>query len=242
MASAFILETLHLQSTNASYTDCNTKACYNHVVTIITALAKYKAGLPISACILLAKALKQMTYSIVTAYKPFKTNNKHSTDNPLHDINQGPMDVPPRWTFNSDICKKCYDKHAHCFLISDPTKEIVIQQNAVQFVDDTKLSHNKGMMTITPQQLMQITGEDITMWDKFLNIDGGLLELLKIVYTILTWKFSAAGMPTIIPKHELPVNTVQVIRRGIPTAIKLVDETTAHKLLGAYSARNQSND
>eukprot|EP00957_Ditylum_brightwellii_P144858 11033645-Ditylum_brightwellii.AAC.1 len=61
MASAFILETLHLQCANASFTDCDAKACYNCVVTIITALAKYKPGLPTSACILLVKALKQMT-------------------------------------------------------------------------------------------------------------------------------------------------------------------------------------
>eukprot|EP00957_Ditylum_brightwellii_P196626 14981299-Ditylum_brightwellii.AAC.1 len=97
------------------------------------------------------------------------------------------------------------------------------------------------MMTITPQQLMQITCEDIMMWDTFLNIDGGLLELLKTAYTMLAWEFSATGKPTIIPKHELPVNTVQVIHCGIPTKIKRVDETKALKLLGAYSALNQSN-
>ena len=73
---------------------------------------------------------------------------------------------------------------------------------------------------------MQITGEDITMWDTFLNIDGGFLELLKTAYTMLTWKFSVTGKPTIIPEYELPVNTVKVIRCGILTTIKQVDETT----------------
>eukprot|EP00957_Ditylum_brightwellii_P121988 9303344-Ditylum_brightwellii.AAC.1 len=157
MSSAFILKTLHLQLANASFTDCDAKACYDCVVTIITATAEYKAGLPKSVFILLAKSLKQMTYSIVTAYGPSKTTNQHSANNPLHGIGQDPMDAPPGWTFNGDICKKCYNKHAHGFFISDPTKEIVIQRNAVQFVDDAKLAHNKGMMTITPQQLMQIT-------------------------------------------------------------------------------------
>eukprot|EP00957_Ditylum_brightwellii_P027547 2082387-Ditylum_brightwellii.AAC.1 len=95
MASAFILKTLHLQCANASFADCDAKACYNFVVTIIIALAKYKAGLPTSACILIAKALKQMTYSMVTAYGPSKTTNQHSTDNPLHDIGQGSTDDPP---------------------------------------------------------------------------------------------------------------------------------------------------
>eukprot|EP00957_Ditylum_brightwellii_P107800 8223753-Ditylum_brightwellii.AAC.1 len=97
-------------------------------------------------------------------------------------------------------------------------------------------------MTITPQQLMQITGEDIMMWGTFLNIDGGLLELLKTAYTMLTWKFSATGKPTIIPKHELPVNTVQVIHHGLPMTMKQVDEITSLKLIGEYNALNQSND
>eukprot|EP00957_Ditylum_brightwellii_P059520 4519770-Ditylum_brightwellii.AAC.1 len=174
MASAFILETLHLQGANASFT------------TIITTIGEYKTDLPTSTCILLTKVLKQMAYFMVTSYGPSKTTNQHFTDNPLHCIGQGPMDAPHGWTFNGDICKKCYVKHAHDILISDPTKEIAIQQNAVQFVDDTKLAHNKGTMAITSQQLMQITGEDITMWDTVLNIDGGLLELLKTAYAMLT--------------------------------------------------------
>eukprot|EP00957_Ditylum_brightwellii_P144859 11033645-Ditylum_brightwellii.AAC.2 len=94
------------------------------------------------------------------------------------------------------------------------------------------------MMTITPQQLMQITGEDIMMWDTLLNLDGGLLELLKTAYTMLNWKFSATGKSTIILKHELPVNTVQIIHRCIPMTIRQVDETIALKLLGVYSALN----
>eukprot|EP00957_Ditylum_brightwellii_P062738 4761367-Ditylum_brightwellii.AAC.1 len=63
---------MHMQRANATFTDCNAKACYDRIITIITALAGYKAGLPANACILLVKALKQMEYSIVTTYGPSK--------------------------------------------------------------------------------------------------------------------------------------------------------------------------
>eukprot|EP00957_Ditylum_brightwellii_P160444 12214389-Ditylum_brightwellii.AAC.1 len=100
MSSTFILESMHLQRANAAFTDYNTKACYNRIITIITALAEYKAGLPTSACILLAKVLKQMEYSIVTAYGLSTITNKHSKESPLHGIGQGTTNTPPGWTFN----------------------------------------------------------------------------------------------------------------------------------------------
>eukprot|EP00957_Ditylum_brightwellii_P166476 12671918-Ditylum_brightwellii.AAC.1 len=95
MASTFILESMHMQQANATFADCNAKACYDRIITIIMALAEYKAGLPANACILLAKALKQMEYSMVTAYGPSTVTNRHSPANPLHGIGQGPTDVPP---------------------------------------------------------------------------------------------------------------------------------------------------
>eukprot|EP00957_Ditylum_brightwellii_P175362 13349442-Ditylum_brightwellii.AAC.1 len=145
----------------------------------MTALAEYKAGLPANACILLTKALKQMEYSMVTAYGPSTVTNWLSPSNLLHSIGQGPTDTPPGWTFNVDICTKCYDKLAHGFSITDPTKTLQIKQNAVQPVDDNKLAHNGSKNDLTPEQLMELTRHDITLWDTFLYIDGGQLELTK---------------------------------------------------------------
>eukprot|EP00957_Ditylum_brightwellii_P072009 5473096-Ditylum_brightwellii.AAC.1 len=80
--------------------DYDAKVCYGCIIAIITALVEYKAGPPGNACILLAKALKQMEYSMVTAYGPPTITNRHSMANPLHGIGQGPTDAPPGWTFN----------------------------------------------------------------------------------------------------------------------------------------------
>eukprot|EP00957_Ditylum_brightwellii_P058689 4451118-Ditylum_brightwellii.AAC.1 len=91
---------MHMQHANATFMDCNAQACYDPIITIITALADYKAGLLAIACILLAKTLKQMEYSMVTTYSPFTITNRHSKANPLHGIGQGPTDAPPGWTFN----------------------------------------------------------------------------------------------------------------------------------------------
>eukprot|EP00957_Ditylum_brightwellii_P055732 4223048-Ditylum_brightwellii.AAC.1 len=127
ISSTFILESMHMQRANATFTDCDAKACYDCIITIITALAEYKTGLPANACILLAKALKQMEYSIVTAYDPSTITNKYSLANPLHGTGQGPTDAPPGWTFNANICIKCYNKLAQGFSITNPTKNTTDQ-------------------------------------------------------------------------------------------------------------------
>eukprot|EP00957_Ditylum_brightwellii_P058532 4438098-Ditylum_brightwellii.AAC.1 len=87
-----------------------------------------------------------MEYSMVTAYGPSTITNRHSLAYPLHGIGQGPTDAPPGWTFNVDICTKCYDKLAH---------------------DDNKLAHNSGKNNLTLTQLMDLTRHDITLWDTF---------------------------------------------------------------------------
>eukprot|EP00957_Ditylum_brightwellii_P004819 367353-Ditylum_brightwellii.AAC.1 len=120
MLDAFILDVSHLMKANVALTDCNAKTCYDRIVAIITSLVEYKAGLPADACILLEKALKQMKYTMITAYGTLVLKNKHGPGNPLHGIGQGPTDAPAGY----------------------PTKAIVPQQNAKQFVADNKLARN----------------------------------------------------------------------------------------------------
>eukprot|EP00978_Attheya_sp_CCMP212_P043529 scaffold286017_cov40-Attheya_sp.AAC.4 len=42
----FTLAIMHMQRSNGAITDCDAKACYDRILTIIAALTNYKAGLP----------------------------------------------------------------------------------------------------------------------------------------------------------------------------------------------------
>eukprot|EP00957_Ditylum_brightwellii_P030116 2279337-Ditylum_brightwellii.AAC.1 len=124
MMTAFIYDILHFKRENAAFTNCDAKACYDRIVAILTSLTEYKAGLPLEACILRVKALKQMQYTMLTAYGPSEITNQHKPNNPLHQIGQGPTDAPAGCTFLTDICTKCYDKVAHGFTINGFTVTI----------------------------------------------------------------------------------------------------------------------
>eukprot|EP00957_Ditylum_brightwellii_P131880 10057204-Ditylum_brightwellii.AAC.1 len=167
---------------SVTFTDCNSKACYDRIVAIITSLVEYKAGLPADTCILLEKALKQVEYTMVAAYGPLVLKNKHGLGNPLHGIGQGLMDAPAGCNFGTDIYRKYYDQLAHGFHITDPIKAIVLQQNTKQFVADNKLAHNRGRYKASAQELMQIVKDDVSVWDSILNTAGRLLELKKTAH------------------------------------------------------------
>eukprot|EP00957_Ditylum_brightwellii_P027502 2078537-Ditylum_brightwellii.AAC.1 len=167
---------------NSAFTYSNIKAYCDRIVVIITSLVEYKAGIPANACILLAKVLKQIEYIMVTAYGLSVLKNKHSPGNPHHGIGQCLADAPAGCNFGTDICTKCYDKLVHGFHITDPTKTIVLQQNAKQFVGNNKLAHNGRRHTVTAHELMTMVKEDVTAWDSILNTAGRLLELKKTAY------------------------------------------------------------
>eukprot|EP00957_Ditylum_brightwellii_P155762 11858464-Ditylum_brightwellii.AAC.1 len=87
---------------------------------------------------------------------------------------------------------------------------------------------------------MEITGHDITLWDTYLHINSGILELTKTAYNMLVWQFADNGTPSIMPESQLSQNTVQVLHNDIPTTIKQVSKSKSLKLLGTLSALDQN--
>eukprot|EP00957_Ditylum_brightwellii_P102448 7809196-Ditylum_brightwellii.AAC.1 len=233
MMTAFVYDILHFKRENAAFTDCEAKACYDRIVAILISLAEYKAGLPSEACILLVKALKQMQYTMLTAYGTSEITSQHKPNNPLHGIGQGPTDVPAGYTFLTNICTKCYDKVAHRFTINDPTGTITIKQNAKQFVDDNKIAHNGSKHNATAPELIAMVQHNTTVWDLILNTAGGLLELKKTAYSLLVWRYGLSGGPQISTEDDILTNQVYIRHKGIPYLLKRVSATTLH-MLGVF--------
>eukprot|EP00957_Ditylum_brightwellii_P040572 3071072-Ditylum_brightwellii.AAC.1 len=95
MLKTFTLENFHLMHANAAFMDCDTRACYDRMVAIVTGLALRKAGLPLKMSSFLIKAVKQMRYYMNTAYRVSTKTNQHSKESPVHGSGQGATDAPP---------------------------------------------------------------------------------------------------------------------------------------------------
>eukprot|EP00957_Ditylum_brightwellii_P004093 310946-Ditylum_brightwellii.AAC.1 len=64
---------------NATFTDCDAKACYDCVIPDIAALVQYQAGLPDQAATFFLCTLKQMKYHMVTHFGVSATPVENTT-------------------------------------------------------------------------------------------------------------------------------------------------------------------
>eukprot|EP00957_Ditylum_brightwellii_P095872 7304512-Ditylum_brightwellii.AAC.1 len=77
-----------------------------------------------------------------------------------------------------------------------------------------------------------MTDHDITLWDTFLNIDGILLELLKLAHAMLVWKFNTNGIPEITQAFDLPPMQYRILKSlGVPTALDLNNEALIQHIM-----------
>jgi hypothetical protein len=107
------------------------------------------------------------------------------------------------------------------------------------FVDDASLTVNDNDPQMSAEAIMEKTQNDISSWNKFLWILGGLLELTKTKYYMLIWQFTERGKPYLCPMENLPTNTVTVLdQEGQPATIERIPHDKGIRMLGVRKAGN----
>eukprot|EP00957_Ditylum_brightwellii_P011172 846102-Ditylum_brightwellii.AAC.1 len=112
----------------------------------------------------------------------------------------------------------------------------------VGFVDDSTGQTNKFFNNqATPEELMNLSQQDVQLWSDLLWILGGLLKLDKCSYHFIYYNFLNDGTPVMVSHHPGPAleltepNTTNVI------TIKYKNAYTAHKTLGHRKAPAGAN-
>ena len=126
MGKTYMLETFHLQRSNAGFTNCDAKGCYNRIVPLILLLAYYKKGLPYKTCVFLSQILYNMEHTITTAYGPGSQANYNGLFASVFGIGQGLTDGPSGWTCISDSILKTYHRRCSGCSLQDPLDSINI--------------------------------------------------------------------------------------------------------------------
>ena len=239
---AWQIEIFTIARNNVAFTDCDAKACYDRIVPLALSLAQIQAGLPLEAAQFFLRTLQTLEYHLVTSYGATEDGISSTPRHPIYGTGQGATDAPPNWTLLANACQKAYSKYSKGCSIVDPTGTIVQQAPGKMFVDDKNLMHNGHKPNPTAEELMQYTTHDVTLWDRYIWITGGLIERLKTQYSLMVWNFSSTGAPTITPERELPTNSVQIKRPDYNTTVKRIAPEKAGKLIGVHTAPTQQND
>eukprot|EP00957_Ditylum_brightwellii_P171395 13048189-Ditylum_brightwellii.AAC.1 len=75
-------------------------------------------------------------------------------------------------------------------------------------------------MDSSATDLMHTVTHNLSLWDNYIRVTGGMIERMKTAYSLLTWKFLPLGEPIITLDHELPKNQVVIHRDGYDTSVK----------------------
>eukprot|EP00957_Ditylum_brightwellii_P014083 1062309-Ditylum_brightwellii.AAC.1 len=217
---------------------CDAKACYDHIVVIMSALAEQAAGLSPELSRLFAATLNKLECNMLTAYRPPQQTNFNSEEHPIHGMGQGSCNAPSKWTCTVNPCLKLYNKRAKGCKLKDPTYQLTGKNRAKIYADDNKTMHNNSVYNANANDLMQYVDKDINLWDNLLWLTGGLLEILKTMHSFMGWQFTMEGILSLTLMAALPENYMKLRREGIATTIKRSLEENAIWNLGVHLALN----
>eukprot|EP00957_Ditylum_brightwellii_P204275 15338470-Ditylum_brightwellii.AAC.2 len=98
---------------------------------------------------------------------------------------------------------KAYAKHHKGCSICDPTGTVQLEAQGKIFIDDKNLMHNGKTLDATAMELMSIVTHDLSLWDQYIWITSGLIERLKIEYSLMVWSFESTGAPLLTLENTL---------------------------------------
>eukprot|EP00957_Ditylum_brightwellii_P197051 15012030-Ditylum_brightwellii.AAC.1 len=155
----FTIEICHLQRSNAAFTDCDAKACYNRIIPAVSALLETEAGCPTEVSTTLARTLEKLEYHPTTAKSVSVLTSKHTEETLGYRTGLGVKDSPGKLTLTDNNIITCYKKLMIVLLMEDPMGTIHSKRALIKFVDDATLFHNlEKKFNLDPENMMNIGG------------------------------------------------------------------------------------
>eukprot|EP00957_Ditylum_brightwellii_P005773 440235-Ditylum_brightwellii.AAC.1 len=112
LGKVFKYETFNSQRSNVACTDCDTKACYDHIIPLVLLLTYVILGLSYVTATYLTSILYCLQYTMSTSYGLSEHTNWFDRIAQVFRIGQGASNGPPGWRAIKDIVLKVYAKLA----------------------------------------------------------------------------------------------------------------------------------
>jgi hypothetical protein len=120
----------------------------------------------------------------------------HCAAFPLYGTGQGSGNFAVIWVFISSVLFTLHEKQAHGATFVSPDGETTVHLSMVGFVDDsTSRTNDFTNPTENLQHIIDATQADAQLWNDLLWISGGLLEIAKCSYHLLTFLFHSNRIP-----------------------------------------------
>ena len=219
-------------------TNYDATACYDRIIPNLATLASRRFGVDQQVALTNARTLEQARYFIRTEMGLSPTSYTHSASFPIYGTGQGSGNSPMIWCFVSSLLFQCYETRAHPAAYCNPDRTNQSHWYMIGFVDDMNGQANDFFASEHKESLPLIhrcTQENAMIWAQLLGVTGGLLELQKCSYHVMSWKFTIHGAPVLATcSHEHRQLEVTNPVTGQNQSLTYLPPHTAHKTLGHY--------
>jgi hypothetical protein len=185
-----------------------------------------------------ASTLQHARFKLKTSLGVSESAYSHSEAFPIFGTGQGSTNSPIIWSMVSSKLFDVHNRKAHGASFCTPNKQLHVQSSILGFVDDSSCQTNDFEASPQPdlEDLIYKATVDAEIWATELFDSGGLLELIKCSYHLISFKFRSNGKPFMVKGEVGPAIEIPDALTGemIPIPRKSVEEE--HKTLGHYKA------
>ena len=219
-------------------TNYDATACYDRIIPNLATLASRHFGKDKHVALTNTRTLEHARYFIRTEMGLSQTSYTHSEEFPIYGTGQGSGNSPMIWCFVSSILFQCYETCANPASYGNPDRTNPSRWFMIGFVDDTNGQANEFFADESHETLRSIhqsTQENAMLWATLLGVSGGVLELQKCSYHVMSWKFTLLGAPVLAtcPPEFRTLDVTNPIT-GQTQSLTYLPPHTAHKTLGHY--------
>ena len=251
LEKTFSMDIMRVNKMTGAIFDCDAKGCYDRIIAALQSVTCRRLGMPRTTSLFFARFWKVCHHFVRTRHGTSANSYGSTSTSPLYGIGQGNGAGPAFWLSNLIVMFSVLDTVCHGMKFRSPWKKRKHKSTGMGYVDDVTLGctarsydvKNDDVLEEIPHEEASVMRDIGTMshnWEEMLFTNGGLLELKKCYWLLISWKWvkGVAALKTVEEVHgELRLVQSQ---GGGSHIIPRKSVNDAPRVLGCHVAGNGS--
>ena len=228
-----MLDVMRISRTPGVLSANDAKSCYDRILHFATYVSLRRVGVPKSAVVSMIHTLRKMKHKVRTAYGDSHETYGGEDDMDPHGASQGNAAGPAIWALVSSPLLDILKKKGYGAEFISPIRKEFFHMCGFAFVDDTDTIQTAKHGTTT-EELLEITQEELDLWECLIRSTGGAIVGEKSDYTVINWVWRD-GKPQYAKmrqEHKLSVKN----EHGEREELKHLPTHESRRTLGVWQA------
>ena len=193
------LDIMRIHKISGAIFDCDAKSCYDRIIAALQSITCRRLGIPRTTSMFFARFWSVCRHYVRTRHGTSSDFFVSTATQTLYGIGQGNGAGPVFWLSNLIVMFTILNEVCKGMRFKSPWKRNSYKSMGLGYVDDVTLGcttqsevGNEDIIHTTVQEEQEVIEEITAMgqtWETMLNTNGGLLELKKCYWILLSWKW-----------------------------------------------------